>query len=104
MAMGMPTGVSSNIPIGFRPALVISPLTTRFVEVLINVTELARIAANATGINNRDDETPALVATPMITGTKKAAAAVLLTNELSVATASMVAKSNRFTPFPPGAK
>ncbi len=59
MAMGMPTGASSNIPIGFKPAFVINPLITRFVEVLITETELVKIAAKATGINNREGDIPA---------------------------------------------
>ena len=47
MAIGTPTGVSSNNASGGNPAPRIRPLTTRLVEVLISVTELARIEANA---------------------------------------------------------
>jgi hypothetical protein len=50
----MPTGASSNIPIGGKPDCVINPLMTTFVEVLISVTELDRIDANAIGISRRE--------------------------------------------------
>ena len=49
MAIGMPTGASSNIPIGACWFCTSSSLTTRLVEVLISVTELVRIEANASG-------------------------------------------------------
>ena len=50
----MPNGASSNIPIGGKPACVINPLMTTLVEVLIRVTELERIDANAIGISRRE--------------------------------------------------
>ena len=50
--MGMPTGASSNIPMGRRFAWVIKPLTTRFVEVLIRVTELVRMEENESGMSS----------------------------------------------------
>ena len=47
--MGMPTGASSNMPIGGNPERVMRPLTTMFVEVLMSVTELVRMDENASG-------------------------------------------------------
>src|SRR5215212_1408347 len=82
----MPTGASSNIPIGGSPAFVIRPLITRFVDVLINVTELVRIDANATGISRDDGDTLDFAVIPSTIGRKKAAAAVLLMNALNTAT------------------
>jgi hypothetical protein len=49
IATGIPTGLSSNIPMGGCWYRVKIPLTTRFVDVLTSVTELVRIEAKATG-------------------------------------------------------
>jgi hypothetical protein len=71
MAISRPTGVSSNMPIGGRPYLVIKPLTTILVEVLIKVRELARIEAKARGISNFATLTFDLRARPVRMGRKK---------------------------------
>ena len=56
------------------------PLTTRFVDVLISVTELLRIDENASGMSSFDGLIFARRATPKTIGTKNAVDAVLLMN------------------------
>ena len=57
------------------------PLTTMFEDVLISVTGLARIVANAIGRRSNEGLMLALSASPRTIGRKKAAAAVLLMKE-----------------------
>jgi len=61
-AIGMPTGASSNIPIGGCWYRLNRSLTTKLVDVLISVTELVRIEENASGSKNRDGLAPTLAA------------------------------------------
>jgi len=70
------------------------PLMTRFVDVLMSVTELVRIDANATGMRSREGEILARAAMPMTTGRKRAAAAVLLMNALRTETVIMMTASS----------
>ncbi len=85
---------------GFKPASDMRPLMTTFVEVLINVTELERMEANASGMSSTDGDTLAFAATPSTTGKKNAAAAVLLMKALNVPTLSMITSSNGATREP----
>jgi hypothetical protein len=89
----MPTGASSNIPIGGKPDCFINPLMTTFVEVLISVTELERIDANAIGINSREALIFVCWLKPKSTGKKNAAEAVLLMKAPNIVTTIMVAGS-----------
>ena len=50
----MPTGASSNMPMGGCWFFVSKSLTTRLVDVLISVTELVRIEENASGKRKSD--------------------------------------------------
>src|SRR5688500_8786675 len=93
--MGMPTGASSNMPIGGILYWVINPLTTRLVEVLIKVTELVRMEENDSGISSLDGLILARLARPMTIGTKNAVAAVLLTKALMLAAVTMTTRTKR---------
>jgi hypothetical protein len=80
MAMGIPTGASSNMPMGGCPERVMSSLMTMFVDVLTSDTELVRMEANARGRRYRDGLVACFIARPRTMGMKKAVAAVLLIN------------------------
>ena len=80
---------------GAIPFASIIPLTTILVVVEIRVTELARILANAKGINNFEREVFEFLAIPITIGRKNAVAPVLLINPLSPAAASITISTNR---------
>ena len=88
--IGMPTAVSSNIPKGGSPYWVNRPLTTTFVEVPTRVTELARMEANAIGINIFAGWILRRLDKPIVIGVKNAAVAVLEINALKTPAAPVM--------------
>ena len=72
-----------------------SSLATILVEVLIRVTELVTIEANASGRRYFEALIPFFLAKPSTTGRKNAVAAVLLMNAERVATETRMVGSSR---------